>query len=92
MTEFTKLFIVACLLSCTVRGQVAEEHKNMLMRCTDSRNDEVFLFNTDDVKDIRVGTDGPVSVELTDTEGRERHILKTEEAWIKCVPHKTEQS
>lgn len=78
--------IVAIMSGCTVGGgQVADESINKEMFCTDSRDGEVFKFNTNTVTDIRRGIGAPTTFTITTHSGDERILSSDMEAYIKCV-------
>ena len=88
-TVFHALFILL-LASCTMPATMSEDSKNKVIRCTDTRDGEEFIYNTNDVSEIRAGIGGASVVTLTDSEGRVRTISSTAEAWLKCVEVKDE--
>jgi len=82
----TGLFIAALVLTgCTVKAHVSEEDANKLMVCTDTRDGEVFSFNTNTVTNMRAGFGVPSSFDILTTEGKEMTLNNNMEAWLKCV-------
>jgi hypothetical protein len=79
-------FLIALLCySCTVKdGEVAEHDKNKIFDCKDTRDGETFSFNSNTVRDVRVGIGADSSFTITTLDGKEKKLNSSMEAYIKC--------
>ncbi len=78
---------LAALLAagCTMNGgDVAEEDRNKIMTCTDTRDGEVFQFNTNTITNVRAGIGAPSSFDIVTLDGRKITLNSNMEAWLKC--------
>jgi len=70
---------------CTVDGgELAESDRNKVMTCKDTRDGEVFQFNTNTIRNFRFGIGAPSSFDVTTFDGREMTLNSEMEAWLKC--------
>jgi hypothetical protein len=70
---------------CTMEGgELAEKDRNKVMTCKDTRDGEVFQFNTNTIRNVRAGIGAPSSFDVTTFDGREMTLTSDTEAWIKC--------
>jgi len=82
--KYLLLIAIALLMSgCTVSGKVSEEELNKLKVCTDTRDGEKFIFNTNTVYDVRAGFEN-WSFSLVDTNGSTHHLTAQSELYLKC--------
>lgn len=72
-----------------VETEVAEGSRDLTMHCVDTRDNEKFSFNTNDIKDAKISLDGVHhSFHVVDTNGKEWMVNERSEAWLKCHPQK----
>ena len=86
ITWFTSALIIllVCLMTgCTTSGNISETG-NKLMECKDTRDGEVFRFNTKTITNIRVGFLAPTTFDLVTLDGRKKSLSDQAEAWLKC--------
>ena len=80
--------LVACLLTvgCTMDGgEVAQKDLSKTITCKDTRDGEMFSFNTDTITNIRRGVGAPTSFDMTTNDGKQITLSSDMEAWLKCV-------
>lgn len=82
--------VIWLIVGCTIRGEVTMTYQG-IYHCTDLRDGERFDYNTNTIRDARIGIGAPTTVTFTDTTGRVRQASTDENAYIKCVPDKTAQ-
>lgn len=81
MIGLVLLFLIG---ACTMKSDVIDDGKTNF--CTDSRDGEKFSFKTSSVKSVMVGMLGAESCfDITDSNGKDRTLCKSQEAFIKCV-------
>jgi hypothetical protein len=72
------------LPACTMDGSVADEQPKT-MECKDTRDGEVFRFDSSTVRDVRIGILGAEScLTLTDSDGATRTLCEKAAQFIKC--------
>ncbi len=83
--SLTTLIPLILLTGCLEREAALIEQDNKVMECTDTRDGEVFTYETDNVKDISSsGILGDISITVIDNDGNERVLKKEMEAYLKC--------
>ena len=83
-----KILIISLLLisGCTMKAEVSEDDLNKIKICTDTRDGEVFSFNTNSMTNVRAGFGGAESsVDIVTFEGKKMTVYARMEAYIKCV-------
>lgn len=81
----TTLILASLFLSaCTMEGSLSESSKNKNVKCTDTRDGEVFTYNTNTATNVRIGTSGG-SLDVVDSNGVSRHLSSPMELYLKCV-------
>ena len=80
------LIIISVLLSgCSMEGgAIAENSKNKIVQCTDTRDGEVFSFLSNNVSNARISLDGNHGFSVVDTDGNYRELNKSMESYLKC--------
>ncbi len=84
MNKLIILTMSVVLCGCTVDAELSEESKNKNMVCTDSRDNEVFSFNSNTITNIRQGIGADSSVDIIDDTGGKRTLKSSMELYIKC--------
>lgn len=85
MKPLISIFLISALSGCIdFAGKIADEDLNMLATCTDTRDGEVFTFNTNDIFNIRRSFSGG-SFEVKDSNGIDRVFTERMELYIKCT-------
>lgn len=69
---------------CSINGDLDEKDRNKDVACTDTRDGEVFQFNTSSMSNIRVGIGAPSSFDVVTTGGRQMTLIGNMAAWLKC--------
>lgn len=77
-----KYLILLLLVGCTISGRV--EDKNQWIICKDTRDGEIFYYNTDSVHDVRVGI-GIYSAKLVTTKNDTIMINQNSNIYLKCA-------
>ena len=84
-TTLGVILIALLCCGCTVDGgSVSEDDLNKVMVCTDTRDGEVFSFNTNTVTNVRQGFGAPHTMEVTTLNGDKRTLNSDMEVWLKC--------
>jgi hypothetical protein len=79
------LLLLACIIGCQLPASI-KKAPNRRIRCTDTRDGEVFYVNTDTVRNVAVGYLGAEDcVTVTDENGTDRRMCTSDKAFIKCV-------
>ena len=80
---YTTISVVLLVISgCTMEGTV---EPGQTIACTDTRDGEVFMFDSSTVRDVRVGVLGAETcLTLTDHNKSDRRICTNEERFLKC--------
>ena len=80
------ILITALLISgCTVNADITEQSRNRLATCTDFRDGEVFIFNTNTVTNVRYGFGVEHTMDIVTTDGKKRSLSIGMTAYLKCV-------
>lgn len=83
------MFISLLTFGCMVETKVADESRDKVMYCVDTRDGEKFSFNTNDIKYAKVSLDGVHhSFHVVDANGKEWMVNERSESWLKCHPQK----
>ena len=69
---------------CTVESEVSESSLNKHCICKDFRDGEVFEFNTNDIRNVRVGIGTTTGFDVKDSNGKERFLSSDMDEYIKC--------
>lgn len=79
------ILISPLITGCTIDGgAVVESDKNKIVTCTDTRDGEVFGFNTNSVNNARQGFGTPSSIDIVTLDGKAKTISDNMRAWLKC--------
>ena len=71
--------------ACTTEGEVSSEDLNKIIICKDTRDGEVFKYNTNTVHDIRVKNFNELdSISFTTVDGKKMTITGKNEVLYKC--------
>lgn len=83
----TALFLLLTFVSaCEFEGGgVVDIDKNKTIECTDSRDGEVFTFNTNTMRDTRIGITTSSSFKVTDIKGQTRNFNDGTTGYLKCT-------
>lgn len=68
----------------TVDGNLAETSRNVVIVCKDSRDGEIFSFNTNTVTNVRIGFGAPSTFDVITSDGKKRMLSSTLDTVIKC--------
>lgn len=79
---FLAIFLIILISSCEL--QQAEESKNRMMVCTDTRDGEVFRYNTNNITNIHMSISGVTSFNITTTNGDIKLLKSSMEVYLKC--------
>lgn len=79
-----RICMVLLVAGCTIPTEVSKEDRNKVFTCTDTRDGEVFSFNSNDITEIRHGIGANGHMKFTDLKGVERTIPANADAWLKC--------
>ena len=81
------LIPLAALLctGCTAKAEISKEDLNKVKTCTDTRDGEVFSFNTNTVTNVRVGYGAPSTFDMVTTDG-DKMTISSDAAvlFLKC--------
>lgn len=77
-------FISLLMTGCTVEGQLAEESKNVINVCKDTRDGEIFSYNSNTIKNVRVGVGAPTSMDIVTITGKKKTLTSDMVEFIKC--------
>lgn len=82
-----KKVLLSCLLivGCTVEGKLTDDSKNKWMQTTDTRDGEVFYYNTNTIHDIRIGFGAESSYKIVTTKDDTLLFHTNMESWMKTV-------
>ena len=72
------------LSGCLEQEVTITKQPNKTMRCTDTRDGEVFIFETDSAHEAKSIGFNSASVHVVDNDGNIRELTKDMEAYIKC--------
>lgn len=86
MKNLSSIFTCILLLTgCTFGGaSVTEKDLSKSMICTDTRDGEIFRFNTNSITNIRTGFGTPTTMDLITDTGEHKTISSNMETWLKC--------
>lgn len=85
MKTIIKLLTIGVLfVSCTVDGSLSDEDKGKLVECVDMRDNEVIVFKSDSIKNIRYGFSAPTTFDVRDTSGTMRTFSSENDGDYKC--------
>lgn len=78
------LLIQSC--SASLDATVAPEDMDRVYVCTDTRDGEVFSYNTNTITNARITIlgGGPSSMDIVTTDGRKMTVTSAMTAWWKC--------
>jgi len=65
-------------------GKISEQDRNRIMTCTDIRDGRVFKFNTNTIKNVRIGIGAPDSFDIT-TLNNKSMTLTSDMQYLKCA-------
>lgn len=86
MIKITSVALIVFLSTgCTVNAEISDEDKNKIITCTDTRDGEVFSFNTDTVTNMRAGFGSPSTYDMVTTDGKKMTLSSDMAAYLKCV-------
>ena len=77
--------LILLLVACTLDGEMDENSRNRLIKCTDTRDGEIFYYNTNTVTNVRVGIGAPTSFDIMITDGKRMTLNSDMEVYLKCV-------
>lgn len=76
--------MMALTTACTFSSGVSDDIKNKQMVCTDTRDGEVFGFNTNNITNVRIGYGAETSFDVVDDTGLKRTLYKSMQLFLKC--------
>jgi hypothetical protein len=82
-----KFFMIAMCLTLSgcieFEAKLEERELNKETSCTDTRDGEVFFFNTSNIKNGRYDLKD-ICFDVIDNSGKQRHLCKSHEVFLKC--------
>jgi len=79
------IFTIIAFVSCEQKAEgIVERQKNKMMKCVDTRDGEVFYFNTNTVHNIYIGYGAPPRYDIVTTNGDTMRLKSDMEIYLKC--------
>ena len=92
MKKLLTLITIVLLTSCTIEGKLDESDKNKLTECIDTRDGEVFIFNTNTITNVRLDLiNSTGSFDIITLEGIKKTLNSNSEIFLKCTEKDKEQ-
>ena len=79
------IFTIIAFVSCEQKAEgIVERQKNKMMKCVDTRDGEVFYFNTNTVHNIYIGYGSPHRYDVVTSNGDTMTLKSDMEIYLKC--------
>lgn len=82
-TERVTYLLLIVLTGCTMDANVKVLESGTI-ECRDFRDDEIFRYHTDTIRNARIGVGASSHFTVTDTKGRTRTIREPPPDYLKC--------
>jgi len=76
--------IVLLVAACSMEGDVSDGGRNKMMVCKDFRDGETFSFNTNTIKNVRIGIVAPTTFDVVTVDGKAKTLSSEMVPWLKC--------